>query len=158
MPNADLRSESSLLPRIPCRLLTPHVSQAYICVLFPSRFMSWCKASIAHRQCCSFSQGIFMMGQHEWLRSPSRKWLFAMTTSMFASSTVYWIHSVVFTFIAIDLLNNSVGACYGGDPNAFSCLVNKLADFHMPTESWLAMFDDILLINVSTVQSTGLVP
>lgn len=43
MPNIALWSSPPLIPRSLCRLLTLHVFQAYICVLFPSWFASWCK-------------------------------------------------------------------------------------------------------------------
>jgi len=78
---------------------------------------------------------------------------------MFALSTMYWISSVVLIFRHIDLLNNSIRACYGRD-NDNLCLARELSAVRVPPAALLAMFDSILLINVSTVQlqSTGLVP
>ena len=85
------------------------------------------------------------------LQSRTRKWLFAFTTSMFALSTLYWILSVVFTFLLVDSLNNSIRACYGRD-NAFLCILREIAALHIQAANWLSMFDDILLVNVSAVQ------
>jgi hypothetical protein len=78
-----------------------------------------------------------------------------MTSSVFALSTVYWILSVVFTFIYIDSLNNMATACYGDDDlNASSCLLQKTVTTpaSIRAAAWLKMLDDILLVNVSTVQ------
>jgi len=58
------------------------------------------------------------------IRSRSRKWLLAMTTMMFALSTMYWILSVVITFLVIDTY---IGTRIAPD--------------------WLPMFSAILLIN-----------
>jgi hypothetical protein len=70
---------------------------------------------------------------------------------MFALTTMYWILCVVFTFLEVDLWNTIVTACYGSD-NALSCVVNKVQANHMPIGTWLAMFYDILFVNVSAVQ------
>jgi hypothetical protein len=71
---------------------------------------------------------------------------------MFALTSVYWILCVVFTFLDVDLWNTIVTACYGSD-NALSCIVHKVqAANHLPIGTWLAMFSDILFVNVSTVQ------
>lgn len=74
-----------------------------------------------------------------------------MITSMFALSTLHWIFSVTFTFVIVDLVNNDVKACYGRD-NPYVCLARELAAKRGPTGSYLSLFNDILLINVSTVQ------
>jgi hypothetical protein len=70
---------------------------------------------------------------------------------MFALMTVYWILCVVFTLLLIDVWDNIFTACYGSD-NALSCLVHKVEANHIPMGTWMAMFADILLVNVSTVQ------
>jgi hypothetical protein len=75
-----------------------------------------------------------------------------MITSMFALSTLHWILSLVFTFIIVDLVNNELKACYGSN-NPYVCLARQLAAVHGPTGSWVSMFNDVLLINVSTVRS-----
>jgi hypothetical protein len=64
---------------------------------------------------------------------------------MFALLTVYWVLSVVFTFLDIDSWNNIIKACYGG----------AVCTPRMPAAPLLPMFDDILLVNVSTVQYTA---
>ena len=71
---------------------------------------------------------------------------------MFALSTLHWILSLTFTFIIVDLVNNELKACYGSN-NAYVCLARKLAAVRGPTGSWLSMFNDVLLINVSTLRS-----
>jgi hypothetical protein len=70
---------------------------------------------------------------------------------MFALMTVYWILCVVFTFLLIDVWDNIVTACYGSD-NALICIVNEVHANHIPMGTWIAMFTDILLVNVSTAQ------
>jgi hypothetical protein len=70
---------------------------------------------------------------------------------MFALTTVYWIVSVVFTFLQIDSWNNVFTACYGSD-NAFRCIVREADAIRVPAAPWLVFFEDILFINVSTVQ------
>jgi hypothetical protein len=70
---------------------------------------------------------------------------------MFALNTVYWVLSVVFTFLQVDSWNNIVTACYGSD-NAFLCIVREVDASRMPTAAWLLFFENILLVNVSTVQ------
>jgi len=79
-------------------------------------------------------------------QSRARKWLFAITTSMFALTTMYWIVCVVFTFLEVDLWNTIVTACYGSD-NALSCIAHKVQASHIPIGTWLAMFSDILFVN-----------
>jgi hypothetical protein len=97
-----------------------------------------------------FSQGIFSTNG---LKSRSRKWLLAITIFAFALSTMYWILSVVFTFLLVDSFNNSIAACFGSD-NATVCLTHEIAASvgKLPAAVLLSMFDDVLLINVSTVQ------
>jgi hypothetical protein len=70
---------------------------------------------------------------------------------MFALTTMYWIASVVFTFLKLDLWNTTVTTCYGS-PNAHSCVVREADTNHiLMTTHWLEMFYDILFVNVSTV-------
>jgi len=66
---------------------------------------------------------------------------------------MYWILSVVFTSLLVDSFNNSIAACFGSD-NASVCLTHEVAASvgKLPAAVLLSMFDDILLINVSTVQ------
>jgi uncharacterized RDD family membrane protein YckC len=66
------------------------------------------------------------------LQSRARKWLLAMTMAMFGLSTVYWILSVIVTFLVLDS-----DAWFTGIRGP---------------QIWLPMFSTILLINVSTVQ------
>jgi hypothetical protein len=76
---------------------------------------------------------------------------------MFALMTMYWILSIIFTFLVNDSLNNSVTACYGSD-DASLCLVRMVGGPGIPLGTWLEVFSDTLLVNVSIgiVQSTGL--
>jgi hypothetical protein len=72
---------------------------------------------------------------------------------MFALSTLYWIFSVVFTFRLGDRLSNSIKACYGTvEDKASLCLLEEFASARISPTALLAMFDDVLLVNVSTVQ------
>ena len=90
------------------------------------------------------------------LQSRSRKWLLAFTTSMFALSTIHWASSVVLAFRHLDFLNNCIRACYNnGSP---ICLLRELLDVpgRVPPAALLALLDDILLINVSTLQYRAL--
>ena len=87
------------------------------------------------------------------LQSRSRKWLLAFTTSMFALSTLYWVLSVVFTFRLGDMLSNSIRACYGMvEDKASLCLLKEFASSRVSPTALLAMFDDVLFVNVSRVQ------
>src|SRR5579863_1691440 len=81
----------------------------------------------------AFSQGTFGRNSTNGLQSRSRKWLLAMIMTMFALSTVYWILSVVVTFLVLD---HTRPTGTRGSP------------------IWLPMFSTILLVNVSTVQNT----
>jgi len=65
---------------------------------------------------------------------------------MFALNTVYWILSVVFTFLQVDSWNNVVTACYGSD-NAFLCIVREVDASRTPAAAWLLFFTNILLVN-----------
>ena len=71
---------------------------------------------------------------------------------------MHWILSVVFISLLVDSFNNSIATCFGSD-NATVCLTYEVAASvgKLPAAVLLSMFDDILLINVSTVQSTSLV-
>jgi hypothetical protein len=80
-----------------------------------------------------------------------------MTTSMFALSTVHWIIIIVFTVLLIGKLNNSIRTCYGSDNDDF-CLVREVVNLPIQAAPWMEMFDDILFVNVSTVQSTASYP
>jgi len=81
------------------------------------------------------------------LQSRPRKWLLAIITSMFALTTMYWIVSIVFTFLKIDLWNTIVTTCYGSQ-NAYSCIVREADTNHiLMTTHWLEMFYDILFVN-----------
>src|SRR6266850_1136349 len=86
------------------------------------------------------------------LQSRARKWLLALTTFVFALSTVYWILSIVFTFTLLDVFGSTVTGCFGSD-DAVSCLIPKLEllDLQLPApvvplEAMVA----VLYINVST--------
>jgi hypothetical protein len=72
---------------------------------------------------------------------------------MFALSTLHWVLSVALTFVLLDGWNSSLNACYGSD-HASVC-INRMM---VASDRWLPILNDTLLINVSTVQSTGLVP
>ena len=54
-----------------------------------------------------------------------------MTITMFALSSVYWIMSVVVTFIVIDVWHSQFGSVPSNPPD------------------WLPMFNALLLVNVS---------
>ena len=47
-------------------------------------------------------------------------------------------------------MNNSIRACYGRDIDEF-CLIRQLLPLDVAAESLLLMFDNIFLVNVSTV-------
>jgi hypothetical protein len=64
--------------------------------------------------------------------------------------TMYWILSIIFTFLVNDSLNNSVAACYGSD-DASSCLVGMVGGPGIPLGTWMEVFSDTLLVNVSIV-------
>jgi hypothetical protein len=66
---------------------------------------------------------------------------------------MYWILSVVFTSLFVDSFNDDVAACFGRD-KASVCLLHEVAASvgKLPAAVLLSMFDDILLINVSTAQ------
>ena len=66
-----------------------------------------------------------------------------------------WIISVIFTFQFIDSYDDMVTVCYG-NVNAFHCLRSKLPDTYLPVASWLAMFSNMLFVNVSTVHHAAL--
>jgi hypothetical protein len=70
---------------------------------------------------------------------------------MFALSTGEWIFSVVDTFIVVDSWDSNITACYGSN-DAASCLVRRLDVVLASSNPWLWLFDNILLVNVSTVQ------
>ena len=80
----------------------------------------------------TFSQRIFGWNSTNGLQSRSRKWLLAMILTMFVLSTVYWILSVVVTFLVLDARSTGTR----GPP------------------IWLPMFSTILLVNVSIVQTS----
>jgi len=63
------------------------------------------------------------------LKARSRAWLFIMTMIMFGLSTVYWILSVIITFLVIDAWFSSLDPATHNPPN------------------WLPMFNAIILIN-----------
>ena len=67
---------------------------------------------------------------------------------------MHWTISVVATFLTLDLFNDILTAC-SGSQHASGCLVHGVVAgaSHLPP-----VWDDILVVNVSTVQSTGLVP
>jgi hypothetical protein len=70
---------------------------------------------------------------------------------MFTLTTMYWIASVIFTFLKFDLWNKTVTTCYG-NPNTLSCIEREEDTNHIVlTTHWLEMFYDILFVNVSTV-------
>jgi hypothetical protein len=54
-----------------------------------------------------------------------------MTITMFALSSVYWVMSVVITFIVIDVWHSQFGPVPSNPPD------------------WLPMFNALLLVNVS---------
>jgi hypothetical protein len=85
------------------------------------------------------------------LRSRARKWLLAITASMFALSTGEWIFSVVDTFMVVDSWNSNITACYGNN-DAASCLVRRLNVVLASSDLWLWLIDNILFVNVSTAQ------
>jgi hypothetical protein len=71
---------------------------------------------------------------------------------MFALMTVYWIVSVVVTFLQAESWNNIVTACFGSD-STFFCVVRELQTnpVLVPGAVWLVMSENILFVNVSTV-------
>jgi hypothetical protein len=78
--------------------------------------------------------------------------LLATITSMFTLTTMYWIASVVVTFLKVNLWNTIVTTCYGSQ-DALSCVVREVdANVMIITANLLAMFYDILFVNVSAVQ------
>jgi chaperone required for assembly of F1-ATPase len=69
--------------------------------------------------------------------------------------TLHWIISVVFTLLLMDSSNDVTTACYGSD-NAFHCLISKIQETYIPVVNWLAVFNNMLFVNVSTVHHSVL--
>jgi len=77
---------------------------------------------------CLFPISIYVMVTKE-LHTRSRKWLFGMAITMFALSSMYWIMSVVVTFIVIDVWHSQFDPVTRNPPD------------------WLPMFSALLLVN-----------
>ena len=84
------------------------------------------------------------------LQSRARKWLVALTTFVFALSTVYWILSVVFTFSSLDTFGSTVAGCFKSN-DAASCLTPKLELLESELRTPVPAMLGILYINVSIV-------
>ena len=83
-------------------------------------------------------------------QSRARKWLLALSTFIFALSTMHCIFSIVFTFTILEVWSSAVTGCLGSD-DAVSCFITKISGSEfLTTLNWSVMFDGILLINVST--------
>jgi hypothetical protein len=74
-----------------------------------------------------------------------------MITSMFALSTVYWILSLVVTFLVLNMWQGMLDTCYNTVSACYSGLrAPTMLSFLDSPAYWVQLFSAILLINVST--------
>jgi hypothetical protein len=137
-------SESPFIP-----ITDPSCPQGYIYVSFPSLFASCCKGSFTQSAMLFFSHEIFTWNSTNGLQSRARKWLFTLTTFVFALSTAYWILSVFFTFASLEYA--SAATTNQIDPDDYSDNFVHSAELLVSVCLWLESLGNILFINVSAV-------
>jgi len=118
--------------------LTIYGTKGYIYVYFLSRFMSCCKDSsfcVCLPTNAFSTYGILRRNRSRRLYNRSRVMLFVTMVIMFALSTIYWVMSVVVTFLVIRAWFSELDPATHSPPN------------------WLPMFNAVLLVNVSTISN-----